>query len=66
MNWPFVGVTKIELLNQLRDKNHHYEYFHSLLDHNIKVGKYRGLYQYIPQNLAHLTSKMTHCISEYL
>ncbi len=47
LNWPFVGLISIELLNQLRDKNHHSDYIHIFPDFN---GDNYSLQHYIPHS----------------
>ena len=51
LKWPFVGDVKLELLNQLEDKNHHSMVVHSTPEHNKNAGDPgRGYYQYIPHS----------------
>ena len=71
LKWPFIGKVKIELLNQLKDGNHHIETVPFKMEHNARVGDIRnlGYSQFIPQsklyhNLPKKTLRMTLCTSE--
>ncbi len=63
LNWPFVGIIKFELLNQLEDRNHYYEALKLTPRHNINVGDDRGYSEYIPHS--ELSRNCYYC-TEYL
>ena len=55
LKWPFIGKVKIELLNQLKDGNHHIKTVPFKMEHNTRVGDIRnlGFSQFIPQSKLH-------------
>ena len=50
LNWPFIGSAKIELLNQLEDKNHHLKALTFNQEDDIRVGSGWGYRRFIPHS----------------
>ena len=51
LKWPFIGSVKIELLNQLKDDNHHIKTVPFKMEHNTQVGSSLGFSRYIPHSM---------------
>ena len=67
LKWPFIGKVEIELLNQLKNSNHHIETVPFKMEHNTRVGDIRnlGYSQFIPQSkLYHNPSKKTQYLKD--
>ena len=59
LQWPFIGTVKVELLNQLEDKNHNYATLSFYKEDNTRVMGYNGFISHsqlsnIPQNIQYL------------
>ena len=54
LKWPFIGIVKIELLNQLEDKNHHLKTVPFNKEDDTCVGSAWGYRWFIPH------SELTH------
>ncbi len=50
LNWPFVGKFTFKLLNQLEDKNHHFNAIRFTPEQNTNVGHNWGCPKYIPHS----------------
>ena len=50
LDWPFIGTAKIELLNLLEDKNHHFMTVPFKEEYNARVGYARGYLRFIPHS----------------
>jgi len=59
LHWPFLGTVTYELLNQLRDDNHHSIILTYDASHDMRVGSRKG-----SNKLTHSISWMIHCTSE--
>ena len=67
LRWPFIGSVKIELLNQLKDGNHHNGTIPFKMEHNTRVGDIRNLGYplFIPQSkLYHNSSTKTQYLKD--
>ena len=51
LSWPFIGTVKVEILNQLEDKNHRVAILTFKEEHNARVGYSRGWTKFTPHSL---------------
>ena len=51
LKWPFIGSVKIELLNQLKDDNHHIKTVLIKIEHNAQVRSALGYSQFISHSM---------------
>ena len=51
MSWPFIGTVRVDILNQLEDRNHKVAILTFKEEHNARVGSNWGWAKFIPHSL---------------